>query len=65
MKKTSRRVKEPNPEMNADRDTIREEYDFSSATRGVTAARYGEGTSVVVLDPDVSALFPNSSAPRA
>ena len=25
-----------------DRDTLRPEYDFSKATRGVTAARYAE-----------------------
>jgi hypothetical protein len=43
-------------------DTMRSEYDFSSAVRGVTAARYAEGTNVVVLDPDVAQLFPDSRA---
>ena len=45
-----------------DRDTMRCEYDFSKARRGVTAARYAQGTNVVVLDPDVVRLFPNALA---
>lgn len=45
-----------------DEDTMRAEYDFSNATRGVTAARYAEGTNVVLLDPDVSEIFPNARA---
>jgi hypothetical protein len=32
----------------ADRDTMRDEYDFSNAKRGVTAGRYAEGANVVV-----------------
>jgi hypothetical protein len=46
----------------ADADTMRPEYDFSNAVRGVTAARYAEGTNVVLLDPDVAQLFPHSRA---
>ncbi len=46
----------------ADADTMRPEYDFSSAVRGVTAARYAQGTNVVLLDPDVAQLFPDSRA---
>lgn len=42
--------------------TMRPEYDFSKAVRGVTAARYAEGTNVVLLDPDVAELFPDSRA---
>jgi hypothetical protein len=34
----------------SDEDTIRAEYDFSKAVRGVTAARYAEGTNVVLLE---------------
>jgi hypothetical protein len=45
-----------------DADTMRPEYDFSGGARGVTAARYGKGTSIVVLDPDVAAVFPTSQA---
>ena len=46
----------------ADADTMRPEYDFSDAVRGVTAARYAQGTNVVLLDPDVAQLFPDSRA---
>jgi len=45
-----------------DRDTMRPEYDFSGAVRGVTAARYAKGTNVVVVDPEVLDVFPNSVA---
>ena len=45
-----------------DEDNMRAEYDFSKATRGVTAGRYAEGTNVVLLDPDVSEIFPNARA---
>lgn len=41
------------------RDTLRPEYDFSRAVRGVTAARYAQGANVVVIDPDVLDVFPN------
>jgi len=44
------------------RDTMRPEYDFSGAVRGVTAARYAKGTNVVVVDPEVLDVFPNSGA---
>jgi hypothetical protein len=46
----------------ADADTMRPEYDFSNAVRGVTAARYAQGTNVVLLEPDVAQLFPDSRA---
>lgn len=45
-----------------DRDTMRPEYDFSQAVRGVTAARYAQGANVVVIDPDVLDVFPNSAS---
>ncbi len=45
-----------------DRDTMRPEYDFSGAVRGLTAARYAQGANVVVVDPDVLDVFPNSAA---
>jgi hypothetical protein len=41
---------------------MRSEYDFSKAVRGVTAARYAQGTNVVFLDPDVAEVFPDSRA---
>jgi hypothetical protein len=43
----------------ADRDTLRPEYDFSRAVRGVTAARYAAGANVVVIDPEVLDVFPD------
>ena len=45
-----------------DRDTLRREYDFSKAVRGVTAARYAEGANVVVVDPEVLDVFPDGTA---
>jgi hypothetical protein len=45
-----------------ERDTMRPEYDFSRAVRGVTAARYAKGTNIVVVDPEVLDVFPNSGA---
>lgn len=40
-----------------DKDTMRPEYDFSKGVRGKHAARYAEGTNVVVLEPDVAREF--------
>jgi len=45
-----------------DVDTMRREYDFSTAVRGVTAPRYAQGTNVVVIDPDVLDVFPDGVA---
>jgi hypothetical protein len=58
MKKNKRRVRP----LGSDKDTMRPEYDFSKAVRGVTAARYAEGTNVVLLDPDVAKIFPDTRA---
>jgi hypothetical protein len=48
MKKTTR-----------ERDDMRSHYDFGGGVRGKYAARYAEGTNVVVLDPDVAEMFPD------
>jgi hypothetical protein len=45
-----------------DTDTMRASYDFSRAKRGITAARYAQGTNVVLLAPDVAEVFPDSQA---
>jgi hypothetical protein len=37
-----------------------DEYDFSSSIRGKYASRYHRGTNIVVLDPDVAKVFPDS-----
>ena len=42
-----------------ERDTMRSEYDFSAAVRGVTAARYAQGSNTVVIDPEVLDVFPD------
>ena len=47
------RVKEP--EMKA-------EYDFSQGVRGKYAARFAEGSNVIVLDPDVAEVFSDARA---
>jgi hypothetical protein len=36
-----------------------EEYDFSKGIRGKYVQKYSEGTNVVVIDPDVSKIFPD------
>lgn len=36
---------------------MRPEYDFRKGVRGKHAARYAEGTNVVVLEPDVAREF--------
>ena len=38
-------------------DSMRPEYDFSSGVRGKHAARYAQGTNVIVLEPDVAREF--------
>jgi hypothetical protein len=54
MKKATRRV--------AERDTMREEYDFRGGVRGKYAARLPTRPNVVSLDPDVAEVFPDSAA---
>ena len=61
MKKPSRKTPPPREVEVAD-DDILPEYDFSGGQRNKYAARYAEGTNVVVLDPDVAAVFPNAAA---
>jgi hypothetical protein len=41
---------------------LKPSYDFSKGVRGKYAARYQEGTNVVVLDPDVAKVFKTSEA---
>ena len=37
-------------------------YDFSAGVRGKYAARYRDGTNVVLLEPDVAERFPDAAA---
>ncbi len=41
---------------------MRDEYDFSSGVRGKYTSRFAQGSNVVVLDPDVARVFPDSQA---
>ncbi len=43
-----------------DVDEILPEYDFSRARPNKYASRYAAGSIVVVLEPDVAAVFPNA-----
>lgn len=45
-----------------DRDTMRDEYDFTGGVRGRYAARTAEGTNVMLLDPDVYEYFRDSAS---
>ena len=45
-----------------DQNTMRSEYDFSNAVRGVTAARYAQGANVVVVAPDLLDVFPDAKS---
>jgi len=38
---------------------MRDHYDFAHGIRGKYAARYAQGTNVVVIDADVAKLFPD------
>jgi len=39
-----------------------DEYDFSNGVIGKYAKQYAEGTNIVLLDPDVAKVFPDSTA---
>lgn len=44
------------------KDEILPEYSLRGGVRGKYAARYAEGTNVVLLDPDVAEIFPDSES---
>ena len=51
--------------MNDDKDSLRDEYPenpIRSGVRGKYTARYREGTNIVLIDPDLRELFPNSES---
>ena len=43
-------------------DEMRPEYDFSNAVRGKYYKRVMKGSNVVILEPDVAAMFETSQA---
>jgi hypothetical protein len=53
MRKAAKRRRDPD---------MLDDYDFSQGERGKYAARYAEGTNVVLLAPDVAAVFRDSKA---
>ncbi len=55
MKKAKKTQTRSEPEM-------LDEYDFSRAVRGKYAKRYGQGSNIVVLSPDVAEVFPDSES---
>ncbi len=51
--------------MSNDKDTLRDEYPeelIRSGVRGKYTNRYREGTNIVLIDPDLHKLFPDSDA---
>ena len=51
--------------MSNDKSTLRKEYPsdlIKSGVRGKYAKRFREGSNVVLIDPDLHELFPNSAA---
>jgi hypothetical protein len=57
MKKEHKTVREAG---RVDADEILPEYDFSHARPNKYASRYAAGSRVVVLEPDVAAVFPSA-----
>jgi len=41
---------------------MRPEYDFSGGVRGKYAERYRSGVNVVLIDPELAEVFPDSKA---
>lgn len=48
-----------------DEDTMRSEYEFSSGVRGKRYEAYRRGTKLILLEPDVAAVFKDSVAVNA
>ena len=42
-----------------------DEYDFSGGVRGKYAGRFVQGANVIVLEPDVAEVFPDSESVNA
>ena len=45
-----------------DQDEMRPEYDLRGGVRGKYYKQYMEGTNIVLLDPDVAAVFRDSDS---
>lgn len=52
-----------NQELNNKTDPdMLDEYDFSNGVRGKYVDRFAKGSNVIVLDPDVAQVFPDSES---
>jgi hypothetical protein len=52
-----------NQKLNKEPDAdMLEEYDFSNGVRGKYVDRFAKGANVIVLDPDVAEVFPDSES---
>ena len=49
-------------ESKRDKDEMRPEYDIRGGVRGKYYERYRQGTNVIVLEPDVAAVFRDSQS---
>jgi hypothetical protein len=43
-------------------DEMLDEYSLKGGVRGKYAERYAQGTNLVLLDPDVAEIFPDSAS---
>ena len=48
-----------------EKDTMREEYDFSGGVRGKHFQAYSQGTNLVILEPDMAEIFKDSASVNA
>lgn len=46
----------------AKKETMLAEYDFSSGIKGKYAKLYKQGTNLILLEPDVAEVFPDSKS---
>ena len=52
-----------NQKLNKETDSdMLDEYDFSNGVRGKYVERFAKGCNVIVLDPDVAQIFPDSES---
>jgi len=52
-----------NQELDNEADSeMLDEYDFSNGVRGKYVDRFAKGCNVIVLDPDVAQIFPDSES---
>lgn len=60
MKKAAKRSPARKSARKADTGDGRPVYDFGGGIRGKYAGHYAEGTNLILLDPELAAVFPDS-----